>query len=145
MKGADSFLLSGKIADDMLLPFEHTVDGLLKDSKATAPPPLCIISDFFVSWSQDIANKFKIPRYVFILRQFSHLAVVLYLPRLLEQGIVPVAPDTRGIAFLGRPPLDGFEMPWDWQQSSPKEVNEFFISQPTQASRIVRNTHQYVL
>ncbi|KAJ7554411.1 hypothetical protein O6H91_06G139000 [Diphasiastrum complanatum] len=125
-EGADSFLLSLRIADNMAPAFEQTVNGLIKDSKEShVPPPLCIISDFFVSWSQDIANKFQIPRYVFYTSPASHLTLVLYLPRLLEQGIVPVAPDARGIVIPGRPPLDGSEMPWDWQQSSPKEVNEF--------------------
>ncbi|KAJ7557122.1 hypothetical protein O6H91_05G111900 [Diphasiastrum complanatum] len=127
-RGTLSFMTEIKIAENMPPAFDQTVNGLIEDSKkeSSVPAPLCIISDFFVSWSQDTANKFKIPRYVFYPSPSLCLAPMLYLPCLIEQGVVPLAPDTRNIVIPGLPPpWDVSDMPKSWHQSAPKEWREF--------------------
>ncbi|KAJ7554477.1 hypothetical protein O6H91_06G142500 [Diphasiastrum complanatum] len=127
-QGSDSLLLAIRIAENMAPAFEQTVNGLIEDAQkeSSIPPPLCIISDFYVSWSQDTANKFKIPRYVFYPSPCSCLALMLYLPHLIEQGIVPLAPDARDIVIPGLPPMDGSDMPESWKQNSfMKERRDF--------------------
>ncbi|KAJ7554348.1 hypothetical protein O6H91_06G136500 [Diphasiastrum complanatum] len=123
---ADIFITMVKIIENMVPAFEQTVNGLFKNSKeSSVPPPLCIISDFFLSWSQDIAHKFNIPRYVFFPASSSCLAVMLYLPRFIEEGIAPVAADVRDIVVPGLPPLDSYDLPSDWRQSVPQEWREY--------------------
>ncbi|XP_031479146.1 scopoletin glucosyltransferase-like [Nymphaea colorata] len=45
-------------------PFELSLQKMV-DSGDVVPPPLCIISDFFLPWTLDSSSKFNIPRLVF--------------------------------------------------------------------------------
>lgn len=48
-------------------------------SNATPPPPCCIISDMLVGWTQDLAAKFDIPRYVLHIQPATNLALMLHV------------------------------------------------------------------
>ena len=66
--------------------------GESKDSAAHALPPCCIISNSFLTWTQDVANKFNIPRIEFWASSVTTYAMGSYAPRLLANGQLPVKP-----------------------------------------------------
>ena len=57
-----------------------------------ALPPCCIISNSFLNWTQDVANKFNIPRIEFWPSSVTAYAMGSYVPRLLANGQLPVKP-----------------------------------------------------
>ena len=55
-------------------------------------PPCCIISDSFLPWTQDVANKFNIPRIEFWSSSVTVYAMGFHIPQLLDKGYLPVKP-----------------------------------------------------
>ncbi|KAJ7570907.1 hypothetical protein O6H91_01G139500 [Diphasiastrum complanatum] len=80
----------------MQQPFERLMDDLMA-ADGFPGPPVCIISDAWLSWTQEIADKFHILRYVFYPSQPTVLAPLFYVPVLQAQGRLPLkasrAPD----------------------------------------------------
>eukprot|EP01018_Ginkgo_biloba_P038459 Gb_30787 [translate_table: standard] len=48
--------------DKLEHPFENLLHRFLYDASDTPPPPLCIVTDFLLGWTQTLAAKFGIPR-----------------------------------------------------------------------------------
>ncbi|XP_024399644.1 UDP-glycosyltransferase 76C1 [Physcomitrium patens] len=69
---------------------EQLVERLNADTES--PPLTCILSDIFLGWTQDVADKFGIPRYVICASMGKVMAALLYMPELAAQGILPVEP-----------------------------------------------------
>lgn len=59
------------------------------DEEVAWPPPICIISDTFLSWVQDIADKFSLPRFILYTPSPATLVLMLSLPDMLLQGRLP--------------------------------------------------------
>ncbi|KAG0576275.1 hypothetical protein KC19_5G068000 [Ceratodon purpureus] len=55
-------------------------------------PVTCIVGDILLGWTQNVADKFGIPRYVICTSRAGFLAAFLHMPTLAGQGIVPVQP-----------------------------------------------------
>ncbi|KAJ7561292.1 hypothetical protein O6H91_03G022400 [Diphasiastrum complanatum] len=122
--------------------FEQLIDklvaGSLPDRLSLCGPPLAIISDNFCSWTQAVAIKFGIPRYVLYTSPAKLLAVQFYYPSLVAQGRLPepdstdedsnapAVEDIISIPALGPVPLR--ELPKSLKDSSPKIVHQFFHS-----------------
>lgn len=67
---------------------EEAIQRLLEE----AHPPSCIISDSFLPWTQDVANKFSIPRIEFWTSSVTVYSMGYYIPQLLSRGYLPVQP-----------------------------------------------------
>lgn len=87
------------------LPYAKHVNGLVseaeamvaelfagKDDDSDAPAPDCIVSDMFLGWTQIVADKFQIPRYVLFASPAPALATMLHMPELTRQGLLPIDP-----------------------------------------------------
>lgn len=68
------------------------------------PRPAALICDVFFGWTQDVADKFKIPKYLLFTSPSSLLALMSYVPTLLKLGRLPVGfepfSDIPGVASL---------------------------------------------
>ncbi|KAJ7517020.1 hypothetical protein O6H91_21G008700 [Diphasiastrum complanatum] len=80
----------------MQQPFESLMYDLMAVD-AFPGAPVCIISDPWLAWVQESADKLHIPRYAFYPSQATVLATLFYLPVLQAQGRLPLkaspAPD----------------------------------------------------
>ncbi|KAG0615797.1 hypothetical protein M758_5G067700 [Ceratodon purpureus] len=61
-------------------------------SRTDSLPVTCILGDILLGWTQNVADKFGIPRYVICTSRAGFLAAFLHMPTLAAQGIVPVQP-----------------------------------------------------
>eukprot|EP01018_Ginkgo_biloba_P015353 Gb_40427 [translate_table: standard] len=68
--------------------FEKLVEELM-DSSDT-PPVTCLISDPFLPFVQDVANKHGIPRIVFWVCSVASFSIHLYIDLLAEKGYIPL-------------------------------------------------------
>ncbi|KAJ7517597.1 hypothetical protein O6H91_21G031000 [Diphasiastrum complanatum] len=95
-EGLDSVTAEIERSQLMQQPFERLMDDLMA-ADAFPGAPVCIISDVWLSWTQEIAGKFHILRYVFYPSQPRVLAPLFYVPVLQAQGRLPLkaspAPD----------------------------------------------------
>ncbi|KAJ7549465.1 hypothetical protein O6H91_07G090800 [Diphasiastrum complanatum] len=134
-EGPESLSWSMENVSKMKGDFQQLMGDLMTSSKLTSPT--CVISDFFLSWTQDVANQFKIPRYVFFSCPAACLCILMYLPVLIEQGQIPVRTlgnqtnqscyQTRAIIVPGLPPLSPPDMLYSLKDSCPKDIQEFVI------------------
>ncbi|MCO5567472.1 hypothetical protein L7F22_021164 [Adiantum nelumboides] len=53
------------------------------------PPPICIVSDTFLGWVQDIADKLDLPRFILYTPSPATLVLMLSLPDMLSRGCLP--------------------------------------------------------
>lgn len=106
-----------KVVNTVVSEAEQLIDSL-------SPPVSCIIGDFFLGWTQDVADKFDIPRYVLCASPAKVLASFLYSPELDAQGILPVEEsDVNEIVHIpGLPPLRRGDM----SQAVQKMSSSFF-------------------
>ncbi|KAI5063115.1 hypothetical protein GOP47_0021662 [Adiantum capillus-veneris] len=77
---------------ETLLDRQHSSQQQLDhDVVGMQPPPIaCIISDTFVPWTQDLANKAKLPRVEFWTSTAAVYAMGTFLPELISKGHLPV-------------------------------------------------------
>ncbi|KAJ7296957.1 hypothetical protein O6H91_Y087900 [Diphasiastrum complanatum] len=73
----------------MQQPVERLMDDLMA-ADAVQGPPVCLISDSWLSWAQETADKFHILRYVLYPSQPRVLAPLFYVPVLQAQGRLPL-------------------------------------------------------
>ncbi|CAM6016420.1 unnamed protein product, partial [Sphagnum balticum] len=80
------------------LPYVREVDTLVEATEEMmeklfaenqAAPPACLVSDMFLGWTQLVANKFNIPRWVLFASPCTALATFLHIPELVIQGHLP--------------------------------------------------------
>ncbi|KAJ7513559.1 hypothetical protein O6H91_23G004400 [Diphasiastrum complanatum] len=88
-EGLDSVTLEVERSQRMQQPFERLMDDLMA-ADAFPGAPVCIISDAWLSWTQETADKLHIPRYVFYPSQPTVLAPLFYLQVLQAQGRLPL-------------------------------------------------------
>lgn len=78
------------------LPFLGHIESVQGETEgfvsSLSPSVTCILSDIFLGWTQNVADKFHIPRYVICASPAKVLAALLYTPELAAQGILPVDP-----------------------------------------------------
>ncbi|KAJ7514103.1 hypothetical protein O6H91_23G027800 [Diphasiastrum complanatum] len=95
-EGADSVPAELERSQLMRQPFERLMDDLMAADDFPGAP-VCIISDVWLSWTQETADTFHIPRYLFYPCQAAIMAPLLFLPVLQAQGRLPLkatpAPD----------------------------------------------------
>ncbi|CAK9213508.1 unnamed protein product [Sphagnum troendelagicum] len=66
---------------------EEMMEKLFAENQAA--PPACLVSDMFLGWTQLVANKFNIPRWVLYASSCRNLATFLHMPELVIQGHLP--------------------------------------------------------
>ena len=86
----DSFPILMMKLEELLHKLSNVCED--KDGASHALPPCCIISNSFLTWTQDVANKFNIPRIEFWASSVTTYAMGSYVPRLLANGQLPVKP-----------------------------------------------------
>ncbi|KAJ7159396.1 hypothetical protein O6H91_Y547500 [Diphasiastrum complanatum] len=75
----------------MQQPLEKLIGEIIAKARPESPKvPVCIISDMLMSWTQDVANKYGIPRYVIYPGLAVSMAWVLYLPILQAHRGLPL-------------------------------------------------------
>ncbi|CAK9222127.1 unnamed protein product [Sphagnum troendelagicum] len=74
-------------------------------------PPACIISDMYLSWTQDIANDFKVPRYCLYPSPTPFLSLMYNLPKFDAEGLTPLPSDAKPLEIPNFPPLAYSLMP----------------------------------
>ncbi|KAG0615457.1 hypothetical protein M758_5G042700 [Ceratodon purpureus] len=77
------------------LPYLREVESVQGETEQVvaeigSPAVTCIVSDVFLGWTQSVAEKFAIPRFVLCASPARILASLLYMPTLAAQGVVPV-------------------------------------------------------
>ncbi|MCO5602393.1 hypothetical protein L7F22_056524 [Adiantum nelumboides] len=65
---------------------EEILKGLLKKGH----PATCIVADSFVPWTQDVANKFGIPRIEFWSSSATVYSMGYHIPSLIDGGYLPI-------------------------------------------------------
>lgn len=68
---------------------EHLLLLLITSSQNDWPPPLCIITDVFFGWAQDVADKLNLPRFIFFTPPAACLVLMLHLQSLISQKRLP--------------------------------------------------------
>jgi hypothetical protein len=73
----------------LLSPFRQLLSNI-------SPPPICLISDFFLGWTQPVANELDIPRIVFHGMSVFSMAIskslVSNMPKIDQPFTIPGAP-----------------------------------------------------
>ncbi|KAJ7526531.1 hypothetical protein O6H91_16G013100 [Diphasiastrum complanatum] len=153
--GLDSVIWTAEGTEKVVDSFEKLIDSMMEDLEEdilSPGPPVCIISETFLSWTQDIANKWGIERYVFDPSPAAFMSTVFHVPTLIAEGRLPLHfsqhkldnENTNGlIAVPGLPPLHESDFHTSLQDISPKFMHDFFIRhclRVTEASGILMNT-----
>ncbi|KAL5720748.1 hypothetical protein ACHQM5_013387 [Ranunculus cassubicifolius] len=76
-------------------PFEE----LLQDMAATGSSPICVISDYFLSWSAVVCKKWSIPRFVFLGNGVLSMAIIKSI--FSNMSDLVIGSDTEPIHFPG--------------------------------------------
>ncbi|RZC58439.1 hypothetical protein C5167_005743 [Papaver somniferum] len=69
--------LSPALIPDMMITMTKLYDPLLERFKSEPSPPVAIISDFFLGWTQNLACELKIPRIVFSTTCAMALSIIV--------------------------------------------------------------------
>ncbi|KAJ7548937.1 hypothetical protein O6H91_07G033700 [Diphasiastrum complanatum] len=133
-QGLESFEYLVDIAETMEHDFELLMLDLLATQQSCSSPgaPICIISDLFLGWTQYVADKLKLPRYVFYPSPAAALCVAMYLPNLIAQGLIPIKSsestkerESDLISIPGIPPISPSDMPNALKESCPIRRRDF--------------------
>ncbi|KAG0601055.1 hypothetical protein M758_11G080500 [Ceratodon purpureus] len=68
--------------------FSEGIATLMSSTKV--PAPCCIVSDMLMGWTQIMAAKFNIPRFVLHTQSAANLSLMLHVPTLLSEGRLPL-------------------------------------------------------
>ncbi|CAM6043631.1 unnamed protein product [Sphagnum compactum] len=115
-----NFIAMIQVTNNMRDQLSELMTALMKPNGVTSDisqssdsrfgPPVCIISDMFLAWTQDIADEFKIPRYC--LFPTPHLLSLLYSLRDFNaQGLLPVPSDGKSLEIPCFPPIVPSDLP----------------------------------
>ncbi|KAI5061073.1 hypothetical protein GOP47_0023578 [Adiantum capillus-veneris] len=96
MSGTDDQSLAMSAAvlrflDSMSL-VRRKVEEILEGLDEKGEPATCIVSDSFVPWTQDVADKFGIPRIEFWSSSATVYSMGYHIPCLIDGGYLPVQP-----------------------------------------------------
>ncbi|KAI5060489.1 hypothetical protein GOP47_0024909 [Adiantum capillus-veneris] len=103
--------LSHAIDTHMPAPFEALVTQLCSSDDSR---PTCIVSDVFMLFTQDIANKFGLPRVAVWFQSAASFAIHVHMPSLISQGYAPFTVKSRKdliTSIPGHPPLSPEDLP----------------------------------
>lgn len=68
---------------NLIAAFATSLAPVMSSSAATTtsdvPTPCCIISDMLVGWTQDLARKFGIPRYILHIQSAANFSLMLHV------------------------------------------------------------------
>ncbi|KAH7365363.1 hypothetical protein KP509_18G023100 [Ceratopteris richardii] len=84
---ADLASLSQAVDDQMPAHFEALVAELCSSDDSR---PTCIVSDLFMNFTQDVANKFGVPRVAVWCQSAASFAIHVHMPLISFQGYLPV-------------------------------------------------------
>ena len=72
-------------------PDNHSPKNCTNPTEEPSPnPPVCIVSDLLMLFTQDIANKLGLPRVAVWLQSAASFAVNLHVPALIRDGYIPI-------------------------------------------------------
>lgn len=66
---------------NLIAAFAASLAPMMSSAGTTSdvPPPCCIISDMLVGWTQDLARKFGIPRYILHIQSAANFSLMLHV------------------------------------------------------------------
>eukprot|EP00249_Psilotum_nudum_P022251 c28435_g2_i1 orf=31-960(+) len=82
---ADFVGLGKAIETNMVKPLEELIENLNRGEA----PVSCVFSDFVLPFTQDVANKFGLPRVAVWLQSAASFSVNLHVPLLIQEGYIP--------------------------------------------------------
>ncbi|KAJ7541820.1 hypothetical protein O6H91_10G078300 [Diphasiastrum complanatum] len=141
-EGTDSVTWSITGTQKMVDPFKILISDLIQstnsDGGSSSSPPLGIISDYALSWTQDVADEFSIPRYIFFPSAASGLLFMFYVPTLVAKGQLPLSPSlgddreaaTKEESYIyvpGLPPVRKRDVSSAWQATSQQWLQRFSL------------------
>ena len=71
-------------------PGNHSPKHCTNPTEPNPNPPVCIVSDVLMLFTQDIANKLGLPRVAVWLQSAASFAVNLHVPALIRDGYIPI-------------------------------------------------------
>lgn len=98
------------------LKLVNAFTGAMSRLMSSTSPPCCILSDMMVGWTQILAAKFNIPRFILHIQSALDLSVMLHVPTLLAEGRLPFTEQNRNelVKIPGMEvPLHPSELPSD--------------------------------
>lgn len=116
---SDLGILSHAIDTHMPSPFEALVTDLCSVDDSC---PTCIVSDVFMLFTQDIANKFGLPRVAVWFQSAASFAIHVHMPALIGQGYIPLTDGSNTdviTSIPGHPPLSPEDLPSFFKDSKP--------------------------
>ncbi|CAK9874178.1 unnamed protein product [Sphagnum jensenii] len=98
-------------------PISHSSSGSVGSFRFS--PPVCIISDMLLNWTQDTSDAFKIPRYCLYTCPARGLSLSWHGIDWLNQGLVPFPPDAQErLEIPGFPPFLPIDLPEGFKQGT---------------------------
>ncbi|CAM6007967.1 unnamed protein product [Sphagnum balticum] len=88
-------------------------------------PPVCIISDMFLGWTQDTADEFKVANYCLSSTPTHFISLLCRLPELNVQGCIPARANGQPYTIPGFPPIAPLDLPRTLQGDQKK--SEFLV------------------
>ncbi|CAK9218020.1 unnamed protein product [Sphagnum troendelagicum] len=91
-----------------------------------AEPPVCIISDMFLGWTQDTADEFKVAKYCLSSSPTHFISLLCRLPELNAQGRIPAQANGQPYTIPGFPPIAPLDLPRTLQGDQKKSEFLFY-------------------
>jgi hypothetical protein len=89
-------------------------------------PPVCIISDMFLGWTQDTADEFKVAKYCLSSSPTHFISLLCRLPELNAQGRIPAQANGQPYTIPGFPPIAPLDLPRTLQGDQKKSEFLFY-------------------
>jgi hypothetical protein len=117
---SDNFLTLIRATENLKDPVRHVMKELMRYGRTNGidessyshlrlRPPVCFISDFYLPWTQYVADEFNLPRYAFY-PSTHYLSLVFSLREFDAQGRLPPK-DGRPFTIPGFPPIPPSDLP----------------------------------
>eukprot|EP00250_Pteridium_aquilinum_P006156 c16128_g1_i1 orf=452-1921(+) len=115
--------------DNLGAELEKLLGDLSCDDRV--PPLTCLVSDSFLPWTHDLADKWSLPRTLFWTQSLAVCSSYMSLSDILAAGYDPFLnrvkrrgerPLIRGIP--GLPPMDAYDLPFNADMDFPDEESE---------------------
>lgn len=126
-------LETGKV---FLQAFENlpaVVLPILEQIHSTGPPFVCVLSDSHMGWTQDVANKFGVPRLAFFVTVAAECHVYYQALNLISTGVIPfkgLTSESPPIHLPGLPALARTDFPGFLQVKDTSDMHfRYFVDQ----------------
>lgn len=115
--------------------FEALLQRLAQAVDADHDPPVtCIVSDSFLPWTQDVADKWRIPRVFFWTQSMAVGAAYISTSKIISGGYDPLAGTVKARGALplstcipGLPAIDPYDLPFNCEIAFPKANMEWLL------------------